>query len=376
VIRWEVRVLLGIFMGLMMSTESYTADFSLRYGAFSVNPRFSMDTKYQQNIYLTPTATNDIVLRLSPGILCNFKHERINSSIEYILDYYHFINNKQLSGGKSNIDASIGTSYRGYGFKINELYQETLILPSGRESYVSTVNKYRYFELSKKMRKFDVILIHGDSTSWNNPDTFKYSDTSGIHNTLRFQYNMSPFTNIAVGTSYDEVNYTYDTNRSGVNISPWVSFNRVFEGQYKLDLLLGAQSRNYIGVRDWSGGVYSMSLTGPITGIGNIGISTNRSVRESLFTQENYYESMSAIIGVDRTIRNIYVGASARFTSDWYPILPERIDNVLEFGLSIGYKLRNFAPIGVNLKFTSQTSTYNRYNYDDITFGVGVTNIF
>lgn len=361
-----------ILIPLLLITSSVHA--LVRFGEGNIDAVLDVSAYYDSEINARDEGLDDVIFTVSPGL--QYSRSSRNFGIEATagVSFIKYVDNDQFDDENFFFDVSLtpGARMETSRFSISGdllLSNET----RSEESVGSVVTVLNYGASGsityRPNSKYSI--IGGASFSTEDPDSSQLSEKDRVGASLSLQVPVNDTTDTEIGVSYDKTetdgsisdneSYTYFVGLSG-NLMPKVSGN-VKAGLQQQELDTGGDEKSpYLSAGlEWSASERTQLSLDASKSLGTtIDDRTSESLSITLTGRHQLTRawSASAFIGY---IEDEYSGPDS---------LDNRKDEETFIGAGTSYQLVEWGSIGLDFRYSDQTSTQSTFEYDRFRIGI------
>ena len=194
-----------------------------------------------------------------------------------------------------------------------------------------------------------------------------------VEHTLSFTgyYKFFPKTKALIEYDFSKFNYENDSTRSADANQILTGLKGDLTAKLTGTVKVGYQDRKYKNNQDWKKPVTYLNLTYDVSEKTSLNVTAQRTVYESVYTVQNYFEedSLQCLISQKLTAKTT-ASLSGLYARDMYPVTSStdttrRSDDIWDAKLAIDVKTRRWFNLGVSYEFSRRSSNLPINDYND-----------
>ncbi|MDD4900179.1 MAG: outer membrane beta-barrel protein [Candidatus Omnitrophica bacterium] len=371
---------------LSREEKSEKLDELLRYW----HPYLEIETKYEDNIYLTPSRSSDVITTYTPGIkfisLGDNKHFEMDAGAKLNSFYHHWTNNTQNPFITFFVDNTYGRNY----LKLDEAFRYETTPNSSIVADTSGFNVYQYnvfnLKVGREMNLFSIEPSVTRNDYFYRKDFKRDNSYNETIPTLTGYYQIAPKTRLLAEYDHGIVRYPKKPSHSKDN-----SYNQFWFG-IKGDITTkingfmkaGYQFRKFNNGGDWNKPVLGFDLSYQFKERTSILLKLLKTTAQSDYNNQNYYERNRLDLGLVHQFASnpkLLFRMESFYEYDDFPspvdpATKERLDNLFGISTALKYDLQRWFYTLLKYEWKEDYSNLDANTYVDHIMSIKFVGIF
>ena len=377
------KIVTGLIICLFLISSVYAeSGGNLHIGNIKIHPFTSVETKYNDNIYLESKGNEnrDLITTTTLGFDTKTPLVFLRGDPEFDLNYAVGIKDYKENSSQDIVEQVLeaNTTYdisTEFYYKIREKYIYTADPPN--LEVITLEKRYRNiltqnFGYAKNRiiidTQYQIIKDHYFSSGYSSLNKTEYIFTP------KFSYQI--FSKTFIFTSVDFGDIKYNTNSTNSDSKDY-RYNVGLEGQIssKIDGLLkfGQEQKHYdeSTKKDFNGLATEINLGYKLSDRTKLNFTGSRFAEESTYANNSYFISIGIAIKANHSLNEkLTVTPGVKYSYNKYPeetteqsVTKKRRDYVLGFSLGFMYAIRDWSSVEIGYEYEKRNSNFNKYGY-------------
>ncbi|MDD2752158.1 MAG: outer membrane beta-barrel protein [Candidatus Omnitrophica bacterium] len=343
------------------------------------HPYLEIETRYEDNIYLTPSRSSDIINIYTPGIrflsLNESDRYELNTGAKLTSFYHKWFNNSQDPFISIWVDKKLGRNY----VKLDEEFSYNTTPNSSIVADTVGFNTYQYNFFNIKVgREMNLFSIEPSVTRYDyfyRKDFKKNNSYNETIPSLTGYYQFAPKTSLLFEYDHGIVRYPKKPSPSKDNRYEqfWFGVKGDITAKINGFMKAGYQFRKFNNGGDWDKPVVGFDLSYQFKERTSILLKLLKTSAQTDYSNQNYYERNRLDLGVVNQFAfnpKLVLKVDSFYENDDFPsptdpTSKERMDNLFGVSTSLKYDLQRWFSTLLKYEWKEDYSNVDSYTYVD-----------